>query len=51
MRDARRDLKRKNPEEEMKVDEKYDRNVEKLKSKILSLEEKINKYKKTKMIL
>ena len=45
MRDARRDLKLKNPEEEMKVDEKYDRNVEKLQSKILSLEEKINEYK------
>ena len=44
MRDARRDLKRKHPEEEMKVDEKYDRNVEKLQSKILSLEEKINEY-------
>ena len=44
MRDARRDLKRKHPEEEMKVDEKYDRNVEKIQSKILSLEEKINEY-------
>ena len=44
MRDFKSGIKRKNPEEEMKVDEKWDRNVEKLQTEIIFLKEKINEY-------